>query len=71
MHRTKHAQEITQRFREMVEGAGDSLPAEHYAELSLLIEAGIDTALVENIENMADKLDKLAHKIRHDAEFFD
>ena len=46
MKRTRQAQKISQRFRELVEGAGDSLPDEHYAELSLLIEAGIDTALV-------------------------
>lgn len=71
MHRTKHAQEITQRFQEMVENAGDSLPVEHYKELALLIEAGIDTALVGYIEKMASKIDKLAHEMRHDAEFFD
>jgi hypothetical protein len=71
MHRTKHAQEITQRFQEMVENSGDSLPAEHYKELALLIEAGIDTALVGYIEKMASRIDSLAHELRHDAEFFD
>ena len=71
MHRTKHAQAIAQRFQEMVENAGDSLPAEHYKELALLIEAGIDTALVGYIEKMASRIDKLAHEMRHDAEFFD
>ena len=71
MHRTKHAQQITDRFRELVEIAGDSLPANHYDELALLIEAGIDTALVEKLEKMADKLEKMAHGVRHDAEYFD
>lgn len=71
MKRTKHAQEITERFREMVESTGDSLPDEHYKDLALLIEAGIDTALVEQLEKMANRLDKLAHSVRHDAEFFD
>lgn len=71
MHRTKHAQEITDRFRELVENAGDSLPVNHYDELSLLIEAGIDTALVDYIEKMADKLEKMAHEVRSSAEFFD
>ncbi len=71
MKRTKHAQEITDRFRELVELAGDTLPEDHYKELLLLIEAGIDTALVETLEKMADKLDEFSHAVRHDAEFFD
>jgi hypothetical protein len=71
MKRNKHAQEISDRFKELVENAGDTLPEEHYNELTLLIEAGIDTALVEQLEKMADKLDKVAHDVRHSAEFFD
>ena len=71
MHRTKHAQEITNRFRELVELAGDSLDSKHYDELALLIEAGIDTALVDYMETMANKLEKMAHEVRHSAEFFE
>lgn len=71
MHKTQHARNITERFRELVNQAGDSLAEEHYDELALLIEAGIDTALVEHLEVMADKLQGLAHAIRNDAEFFD
>lgn len=71
MHKTKHATEITTRFRELVEGAGSTLADEHYDELSLLIEAAIDTALVDKLETLANKLQKMSHDIRHDAEFFD
>lgn len=71
MQRNKHAQEITDRFRELVEGAGDSLDDNHYDELSLLIEAGIDAALVDYMELTAKRLDQLAHEVRHSAEFFD
>ena len=71
MKRSKHAEEITERFREMVEEAGDSLADDHYQELTLLIDAGINTALVETMETMADKLDQLSHAIRHNAEFFE
>ena len=71
MHRTKHAQEITNRFRELVENSGDSLNVEHYDELSLLIEAGLDAALVDYMELTANNLEKMAHEIRHSAEFFD
>jgi len=71
MKRTKHAQEITERFRELVEITGDSLPEAHYKELALLIEAGIDTALVEALEKMANRLEDMSHDLRHNAEFFD
>ena len=70
MKRTQHAQEIAQRFRELVEETGDSLLEAHYDELALLIEAGIDTALVELLEKVADKIDELGHSLRHDAEQF-
>lgn len=71
MHKTEHAQKITDRFRDLVKQAGDSLSAEHYDELTLLIEAGIDTALVERLEKMADKLQQLSNEVRKDAEYFD
>lgn len=70
MQRNKHAREIAGRFRELVENTGDSLPDEHYEELELLIEAGIDTALVERLEKMAESLEKLAKDVRSDAERF-
>ena len=71
MKRTRHAQEIAERFREMVEGAGDSLPQAHYDTLALLIEAGLDAAMVEALEKMADRLDEMSKSVRHSAEFFD
>lgn len=71
MKHSNHAEEITRRFRELIEDAGDSLADSHYNELSLLIEAGIGTALVDKLEKVADKLDKFANDVRHDAEFFD
>ena len=71
MHRTQHAQNVTERFRELVDKAGDTLPDNHYDELSLLIEAAIDTSLVEQLEGIANKLDGLAHEFRNNAEFFD
>lgn len=71
MQRTKHAQEVSARFRELVELSGDVLPEEHYDELALLIEAAIDTALVDQLEVMAGKLDGLAQDMRNDAEFFE
>ncbi len=71
MKHTNHAEEVAKRFRELVEDAGDTLADSHYNELSLLIEASIDTALVERLEKMADRMEKFAREIRHDAEFFE
>ena len=71
MRQTKHAEQMVNRFRELVEDAGDSLSANHYNELTLIIEAGLDTALLENLARVTEKLTSLAHDIQHNAEFFD
>ncbi len=41
MQQTKHAEEMVNRFRTLVEDAGDSLSVNHYNELKLIIEAGL------------------------------
>ena len=71
MQQAKHAEQMANRFRELVEDAGDSLSANHYNELTLIIEAGLDTALLENLARVTEKLTSLAHDIQHNAEFFD
>ena len=71
MHQADHAQKMTDRFRELVEEAGDELPAHHYDQLRLIIEAGLDTALVEAMEKISGKLVIMADDIRNDAGFFD
>ena len=71
MQQAKHAEQMVNRFRELIEDAGDSLSTNHYDELKLIIEAGLDTALLENLERVTEKLTGLAHDIRHNAEFFD
>ncbi len=70
MHQSDHAQAMAERFRELVEDAGDSLPANHYDELKLIIEAGLDTALIEVMEKIAGELNKMSHDIQNKAEFF-
>ena len=70
MHQSDHAQAMADRFRQLVEESGDSLPASHYDELKLIIEAGLDTALVEVMEKIAGQLAKMSHDIQNKAEFF-
>ncbi len=71
MQHTKHAQQITDRFRELVNDAGEVLSEKRYQELTLLVEAAIDTALMECMEKMADKLVNMSKSLRRDAEFFE
>ncbi|UCB55216.1 MAG: hypothetical protein JSW45_01375 [Thiotrichales bacterium] len=70
MHQSNHAQAMTDRFREMIEESGDSLSPHHYDELRLIIEAGLDTALVEVMEKISSQLSKMAEEIQNKAEFF-
>ncbi|MGB5398392.1 MAG: phosphatase [Gammaproteobacteria bacterium] len=71
MHQSDHAQAMVDRFRELVEASGDSLSNSHYDELKLIIEAGLDVALLGTMEKIASRLDGMAHGIRQQAEFFD
>ncbi len=71
MLHTNHAQEITNRFREMVEENDDRLKDSHYDELTLLIEAGLDAALFDYMEATAKRLEKMALEMRHSAEFWE
>ena len=68
MNQNKHANEMAARFREIYETNGESFSDEHYEELVLLIESGLDAALIEKMEKLADQLTNLAHSIRHNAE---
>ena len=70
MQQAKHAEDMVDRFRELVEDAGDSLPVNHYNELKLIIEAGLDTALVEAMERISVELTRLSKDILNRAEFF-
>jgi hypothetical protein len=71
MHQSEHAQAMTQRFRELVESSGDIIPDRHYGELALIIESGLDTALLDMMSKISSKLTTMAHDIQHDADFFD
>ena len=68
MQQAKHAQAMADRFRELVQSAGDSLPDSHYDELKLIIESGLDAALIESMEGVATKLERMAREIKHDVE---
>ena len=71
MKKDAHAREVAARFRELVNEAGESLRPARYEELELLVEAAIDTALMRRLEGVAETLDELSRRLRHEAESFD
>jgi len=71
MHQAEHAQKMTERFRELVDEAGDELPSQHYDQLRLIIEAGMDTVLVEMMDKISGKLRLMADEVQNDADYFD
>ena len=71
MHQTEHARQMTQRFRELVENSGDEIQDQHYEELALIIESGLDTALLDIMGKISGRLTQMANDIQHDATFFD
>ncbi len=69
MNEFTHAQKVVEQFktllsREEIQG----LEAEHLDELTLLIEAAVDAAVLEALEKTADKLEQLAMETRRLAE---
>lgn len=69
MNQNDHAVAIANRFKEIYEQSGESFSQEHLDELSLLIEAGLDAAILQKMEQIADQLTSVANGIRHNAEF--
>ncbi|MCW8964621.1 MAG: phosphatase [Gammaproteobacteria bacterium] len=69
MNQNDHAIAIANRFKEIYEQSGESFSQEHLDELSLLIEAGLDAAILQKMEKIADQLTSVADGIRHNAEF--
>lgn len=66
-----HAEKVARRFKDIVEGSGDSISDEHIEELILLIESAIDAALLDKVEKHADKVAALAKEIRNDIEHYE
>jgi len=64
-----HARHVVDSFRALVNTeAGGCLNEEHYSELALLVEGAIDTALLEQLEPLADQIEALAAEVRRRAE---
>ncbi|WP_415886150.1 phosphatase [Neptuniibacter sp. QD37_6] len=72
LKQTAHAQHVVDSFKARLPDAmNNDIGEEHFDELALLIESAISAAVLTEMEKAADKIDKLAHDVRHFAEHFD
>ena len=68
----QHAVNVVNTFKEKLPAeTAEMVGAAHFDELSLLIESAISAAVFDEMEKAANKVDQLAHDIRHFAEYFD
>ena len=73
------SQEQTQHSHNVVESFKGKLPAElqsqigdsNFSALELIVESAISTAVLEELEKAADRVEKLSHDIRNFAESYD
>ena len=72
MKQTEHAKKVVESFQaKLPEAMVRDISEAHFDELALMIESAISAAVLEEMEKAADKIDLLAHNIRHFAEHFD
>jgi hypothetical protein len=68
---TEHAARVVARFKEMLSADGKQVGKPHLDELELLIESAIDSAVLEEAEHFADRLEQMAQEMRKRAERFE
>lgn len=69
MNEFSHAKKVVEQFKHLLSSQeAQCVSAEHFDELTLLIEAAIDAAVLDALEKTADQLEKLAQETRHRAE---
>lgn len=71
-HYEKHAEQVADAFMELLDnGVRSAITAEQRAELAMLVEAAISTAVLEQMEHAADKVAALSDSLRKYAEHYD
>jgi hypothetical protein len=71
-HYRDNAQSIVDAFKSVLED--DQISAigeENFDQLRVLVESGIATVLLQNMEAVADRIDALGHEVRNQAEHFE
>jgi|GEM_PF-1976862 hypothetical protein len=68
----RHVQSVLQAFQDMLEPeAKAALSEEHMDQLSMMMESAISTAVLEQLEAVADEVNDLSVIIRRRAENFE
>jgi hypothetical protein len=71
-HYEKHADEVSSTFIAMLDDdVRARISHEHRKELTMLVEAAISTAVLEQLERAADQVAKLSDQLRKHAEHYD
>jgi hypothetical protein len=69
---TRHAERVVGHFRESVsESARKYIGERHFEELVLMIESAIDAAVLEELANHVQQLERVVAHMKHSAERFD
>jgi hypothetical protein len=69
---TRHAEQVVAQFKAMLSPSGRQHVAEkHFDELALLIEAAIDSALLEESANYVTELERLLHRMKRSGDRFE
>ena len=67
-----HAQEVVSAFLDMLDPqVRDDISEAHRNELTMMVEAAISTAVLEQLERTADQIDALSTRLRSYAERYD
>ena len=71
-HYERHVESILKAFLEMLEPeVRESLKQEHIDELAMMVESAISTAVLQQLETVADEVGSLAQLIRRRAERYE
>ena len=69
---TEHAEKVVRQFKELLSVTGRQHVGEkHFAQLSLLIEAAIDAAVLEENARYVAELEKIVARMKRSGEHFD
>lgn len=71
-HYEKHAEQVADAFMDLLaESVRTGISDEQRAELAMLVEAAISTAVLEQLEHAADEIAALSQRLRSYAEHYD
>ena len=69
---TRHAEQVVRHFRDSLsESARRNIGEKHFAELALMIESAIDAAVLDELADNVQQLERVVAQLKRRAERFD